>query len=26
MVYRKWFIAQYEVLDEKFSPFLELQH
>ncbi|OJW41581.1 MAG: hypothetical protein BGO60_07510 [Thiobacillus sp. 65-1059] len=23
---KKWFIAQYEVLDEKFSPFLELQH
>lgn len=25
-VIKKWFIAQYEVLDEKFSPFLELQH
>lgn len=23
---KEWFIAQYEVLDEKFSPFLELQH
>ncbi|MDE2598511.1 MAG: hypothetical protein KGL40_02695 [Rhodocyclaceae bacterium] len=23
---KKWFMAQYEVLDEKFSPFLQLQH
>ena len=23
---KKWFNAQYEVLDNKFSPFLELQH
>lgn len=23
---KKWFSAQYEVLDEKFSPFLKLQH
>jgi len=23
---KKWFVAQYEVLDEKFSPFLQLQH
>lgn len=23
---KKWFMAQYEVMDEKFSPFLELQH
>ncbi|MCL7419985.1 MAG: hypothetical protein M8364_03680 [Methylobacter sp.] len=23
---KKWFMAQYEVLDEKFSPFLKLKH
>jgi hypothetical protein len=23
---KKWFMAQYEVLDEKFSPFLQLEH
>ena len=23
---KKWFMEQHEVLDEKFSPFLELQH
>lgn len=23
---KKWFMAQYDVLDEKFSPFLQLRH
>lgn len=23
---KRWFVAQYEVLDEKFSPFLKLRH
>jgi hypothetical protein len=23
---KKWFVAQYDVLDQKFSPYLQLQH